>query len=102
MALEPETVVTSAESTRKPKKITRSDLRCFATQTLQSANGTLYWEACLNENDAARREKYLKTAWEEALHQNKIKNVSHGQITFLTGEIGIGKRIGRIRRRGSS
>ena len=23
----------------------------------------VYWEGCLNERDAARREKYLKTAW---------------------------------------
>jgi putative endonuclease len=23
----------------------------------------IYWEGCLNEGDAARREKYLKTAW---------------------------------------
>ena len=23
----------------------------------------VYWEGCLNKSDAARREKYLKTAW---------------------------------------
>lgn len=23
----------------------------------------VYWEGCLNESDAAQREKYLKTAW---------------------------------------
>jgi len=23
----------------------------------------IYWEGCLNANDAARREKYLKSAW---------------------------------------
>lgn len=23
----------------------------------------VYWEGCLNRGDAARREKYLKTAW---------------------------------------
>jgi putative endonuclease len=23
----------------------------------------VYWEGCLNEHDAAMREKYLKTAW---------------------------------------
>ena len=23
----------------------------------------LYWEGCLNRRDAAKREKYLKTAW---------------------------------------
>ena len=23
----------------------------------------VYWEGCLNDSDAAQREKYLKTAW---------------------------------------
>ena len=38
----------------------------------------IYWEGCLNQQDATRREKYLKTAWGKRYIKNRIKN-------YLTG-----------------
>ena len=38
----------------------------------------VYWEGCLNESDAAQREKYLKSAWGQTLYQNPIAAISHG------------------------
>lgn len=38
----------------------------------------VYWEGCLNQNDALRREKYLKTAWGKRYIKNRLKN-------YLTG-----------------
>jgi putative endonuclease len=36
----------------------------------------VYWEGCRNESDAARREKYLKTAW----RKRYIKTHVHGYL----------------------
>ena len=38
----------------------------------------VYWEGCLNQQDATRREKYLKTAWGKRYVKNRIKE-------YLTG-----------------
>jgi len=38
----------------------------------------IYWEGCLNQSDATRREKYLKTAWGKRYIKNRIKD-------YLTG-----------------
>lgn len=38
----------------------------------------VYWEGCLNQQDATKREKYLKTAWGKRYIKNRIKN-------YLTG-----------------
>jgi putative endonuclease len=38
----------------------------------------IYWEVCLNQQDATRREKYLKTAWGKRYIKNRLKN-------YLTG-----------------
>lgn len=38
----------------------------------------IYWEGCLNQQDATEREKYLKTAWGKRYIKNRIKN-------YLTG-----------------
>jgi len=38
----------------------------------------IYWEGCLNQQDATRREKYLKTAWGERYIKTRVKN-------YLTG-----------------
>ena len=38
----------------------------------------IYYEACLNQQDATKREKYLKTAWEKRYIKNRLKN-------YLTG-----------------
>jgi putative endonuclease len=34
----------------------------------------IYWEGCLNQKDALRREKYLKTAWGKRYIKNRLKN----------------------------
>ncbi|MFA5780132.1 MAG: GIY-YIG nuclease family protein [Elusimicrobiota bacterium] len=38
----------------------------------------IYYEACLNQQDAVKREKYLKTAWGKRYIKNRLKN-------YLTG-----------------
>ena len=38
----------------------------------------VYWEGCLNQTDATKREKYLKTAWGKRYLKNRIVN-------YLTG-----------------
>jgi putative endonuclease len=38
----------------------------------------IYWEGCLNQKDATKREKYLKTAWGKRYIKNRISN-------YLTG-----------------
>ncbi|PYJ14147.1 MAG: excinuclease ABC subunit C [Verrucomicrobia bacterium] len=38
----------------------------------------VYWEGCLNESDAAQREKYLKTAWGK-------RYIKRRQRSYLTG-----------------
>lgn len=38
----------------------------------------IYWEGCLNESDAAQREKYLKSAWGKRYLKNRLKR-------YLTG-----------------
>jgi putative endonuclease len=34
----------------------------------------VYYEFCLNRNDAMKREKYLKTTWGKRYINNRIKN----------------------------
>ena len=38
----------------------------------------IYWEGCLNRQDATKREKYLKTAWGKRYIKGRVKN-------YLTG-----------------
>ena len=38
----------------------------------------IYWEGCLNEHDAAQREKYLKTAWGKRYIKGRLRQ-------YLTG-----------------
>ena len=38
----------------------------------------VYYEACLNQQDTTKREKYLKTAWGKRYIKNRLKN-------YLTG-----------------
>jgi putative endonuclease len=33
----------------------------------------VYWEGCLNESDAAKREKYLKTAWGKRYIKTRLR-----------------------------
>ena len=38
----------------------------------------VYYEACINQQDATRREKYLKTSWGKRYIKSRLKN-------YLTG-----------------
>ena len=38
----------------------------------------IYWEGCVNESDAAQREKYLKTAWGKRYVKGRLRR-------YLTG-----------------
>ena len=38
----------------------------------------VYWEGCLNESDAAQREKYLKSAWGKRYLKSRLRR-------YLTG-----------------
>jgi putative endonuclease len=38
----------------------------------------IYWEGCTNQQDATRREKYLKSSWGKRYLKNRLKN-------YLTG-----------------
>jgi putative endonuclease len=38
----------------------------------------VYWEGCLNQKDALKREKYLKSSWGKRYVKNRLKN-------YLTG-----------------
>ncbi len=38
----------------------------------------LYYEGCINKDDAIKREKYLKTSWGKRYIKNRLKN-------YLTG-----------------
>jgi putative endonuclease len=38
----------------------------------------VYWEGCLNQDDATKREKYLKSSWGKRYIKNRISN-------YLTG-----------------
>lgn len=39
----------------------------------------VYYEACLNQQDATHREKYLKTAWGKRYVKTRLKNYLTGQ-----------------------
>jgi len=41
----------------------------------------IYYEACLNQQDATHREKYLKTAWGKKFISNRLREYLTGQIT---------------------
>jgi putative endonuclease len=38
----------------------------------------IYWEGCLNQTDATKREKYLKSSWGKRYIKHRLKN-------YLTG-----------------
>jgi putative endonuclease len=38
----------------------------------------VYWEGCLNQQDATRREKYFKSAWGKRYLKNRIANYLMG------------------------
>ena len=38
----------------------------------------VYWEGCLNQKDAARRERYLKTTWGKRYIRSRLKEYLRG------------------------
>jgi putative endonuclease len=51
--------------------------KVFSTKNRLPVN-LVYWEGCLNQKDATRREKYLKSTWGKRYIRTRIKN-------YLTG-----------------
>lgn len=51
--------------------------RVFSTKNHRPLK-LIYYEACLNKQDAFKREKYLKTSWGKRYIKNRLK-------TYLTG-----------------
>lgn len=47
----------------------------------------IYYEACCNQGDAIKREKYLKSSWGKRYIKNRIKNYQTGQGEAATTEI---------------
>jgi putative endonuclease len=43
----------------------------------------IYWEGCLNQQDAASRERYLKTTWGKRYIKSRLKE-------YITGQAGSG------------
>ena len=39
----------------------------------------VYYESCLDQDDAIRREKYLKSAWGKRYLRNRLRNYLTGQ-----------------------
>jgi len=48
----------------------------------------IYWEGCINRQDATRREKYLKTTWGERYIKTRVSNcqVSHFSVGVNMGD----------------
>jgi putative endonuclease len=43
----------------------------------------VYWEGCLNQQDTAKREKYLKTTWGKRYIKSRLKEYLTGQERYL-------------------
>jgi putative endonuclease len=46
----------------------------------------IYWEGCLNQQDAASRERYLKTTWGKRYIKSRLKEYITGQSPKRSGE----------------
>src|SRR5262249_9929249 len=62
-----------------PARIQMHNDGCVRSTRKRRPLELVYWKGCANESDAARREKYLKSAW----GRRYIKNRPH---RYLTGE----------------
>lgn len=51
--------------------------KVFSTSKRRPAN-LVYYEACINREDAKKREKYLKTAWSKRYIKSRLRH-------YLTG-----------------
>jgi putative endonuclease len=45
----------------------------------------VYWEGCLNESDAAQREKYLKSAWGKRYIKTRLRRYLTGSKKSILG-----------------
>jgi predicted GIY-YIG superfamily endonuclease len=45
----------------------------------------IYWEGCLNQQDAASRERYLKTTWGKRYIKSRLKEYITGQTPKRSG-----------------
>ncbi len=56
------------------KRIKEHNSKKVASTKNRTPFELVYWEGCLNQQDATKREKYLKTAWGKRYLKNRIKN----------------------------
>src|ERR1700690_4619338 len=47
----------------------------------------IYWEGCLNESDAAQREKYLKSAWGKRYIKGRLRRYLTGSRMWILSAI---------------
>ncbi|TSC93935.1 MAG: putative endonuclease [Candidatus Berkelbacteria bacterium Licking1014_85] len=61
----------------KKRFILHNSKKVFATKN-RTPLELIYYESCINQEDATHREKYLKTSWGKRYIKNRLKN-------YLTG-----------------
>ncbi|MEW6508352.1 MAG: GIY-YIG nuclease family protein [Bacteroidota bacterium] len=54
------------------KRIVEHNLGKVKSTSIRRPFMLVYWEGCLSQKDALRREKYLKTAWGKRYIKNRI------------------------------
>jgi putative endonuclease len=60
------------------KRLNKHNLGQVSSTQNRTPLKLVYWEGCLNKQDATRREKYLKSTWGKRYIKNRIKD-------YLTG-----------------
>ena len=52
-----------------------------------------YYEVCLNQQDATKREKYLKTSWGKRYIKNRLNNYLENYLTGWTAKYFVNKLV---------
>ena len=61
-----------------PLRLQQHNKRLVTSTKKRTPFELVYWEGCLDESDAAQREKYLKSAWGKRYIKNRLRH-------YLTG-----------------
>jgi putative endonuclease len=61
-----------------PARVTLHNSGLVSSTKKRAPFELVYWEGCLNESDAAQREKYLKSAWGKRYIKTRLRR-------YLTG-----------------
>ena len=64
---------------RLPTRVQQHNDRLVTSTSKRAPFELVYWEGCLNESDAAQREKYLKTAWASDTSKSARAVISRGK-----------------------